>query len=90
MITYQMVEIKVPRTVICDICKKEYDCDKECCDAQEFVHINFRGGYGSVFGDGATIKLDLCQACFKGRLGDHIVVVADCMGEEEDECQEDR
>ena len=90
MITYQTVERKVPRTVICDICKIEYDCDKECYEAQEFVHINSKCGYGSVFGDGVTVKLDLCQACFKGRLGDHIVVVVDCMDGEEDECQEDR
>ena len=59
-----------------DILEK-YTCD--CCAMQifhddleerEMLHINYIGGYASIFGDGAEINLDLCQHCAKIRLGD--------------------
>ena len=34
-------------------------------ELQEFHHIDFVGGYGSVFGDGERIRCDLCQHCLK-------------------------
>lgn len=41
-------------------------------EVQEFVHIEFRGGYGSVFEDMGSFELDICQHCLKERLGDSI------------------
>ena len=46
----------------CDKCKKEYDAE-DWQEVQEFVHIDFGGGYGSVFGDGTHVECDICQHC---------------------------
>jgi len=56
-----MVTIKIVAK-ICDKCKKEF-CSDNWIECQEFHHISFRGGYGSVFGDGASVDCDLCQHC---------------------------
>jgi len=48
----------------CDKCKKTYTVeDVGGLETQEFHHIMFKGGYGSVFGDGARVDCDLCQHC---------------------------
>lgn len=57
----------------CDKCHKVFD-ERDFIDWQEAVGINMTGGYGSVFGDGATISLDLCQNCFKELCGDFVVI----------------
>jgi hypothetical protein len=49
-------------SIICDKCNKEYDSDNTP-EIQEFLHIDFTGGYGSVFGDGTSIEYDICQHC---------------------------
>jgi hypothetical protein len=41
-------------------------------EIQEFKHLHFIGGYGSVFGDSDTFKLDICQHCLKSILGPYI------------------
>ena len=49
-----------------------YKCDKDFTDIyelSEFLHVTFTGGYDSVFGDGDTYELDLCQHCTKEILG---------------------
>ncbi len=46
----------------CDRCNKDYNDE---FDMQEFHHIRFTGGYGSVFGDGDRIECDICQHCLK-------------------------
>lgn len=43
-------------------------------EEQEFLKIDYRAGYGSVFEDGARIKADLCQHCVKDLLG-HVLSV---------------
>ena len=57
-ITQEIIVLK-----ICDWCNKEVT-KKDIINWQEFIHINEIGGYGSVFGDGSQIKLDICQDCF--------------------------
>jgi hypothetical protein len=52
----------VLRSIICDKCNKEYDSNN-IPEIQEFLHIDFTGGYGSVFGDGKNIEYDICQHC---------------------------
>jgi hypothetical protein len=54
---------------ICDSCHKEFDND---LDIQEFLHFRNHAGWGSVFGDGAVLSLDLCQDCVKKILGSFI------------------
>jgi hypothetical protein len=36
---------------------------------QESLQLRFTGGYGSVFGDGTKVAVDLCQHCVKELLG---------------------
>jgi len=49
----------------CDKCGKEYDAIDDMFECQEFHHISFTGGYGSVFGDDSDIECDICQHCLK-------------------------
>lgn len=70
----RQVEVNEPHSIICDVCKRSFrygecDDDHDLIEIQEFVQVSFVGGYGSVFGDGSTVELDLCQACLKKRLG---------------------
>jgi len=60
------VEEKTLKSITCDSCKKEYN---DVYDTQEFLFINFVGGYGSVFGDGNEVEGDICQYCVKELLG---------------------
>jgi hypothetical protein len=64
---------KIPSSIICDICLKEYKCEEEnISEVQEFHNIDFVGGYGSVFGDGVSVKCDICQHCLKKIIGRYI------------------
>lgn len=55
---------------------KQIRCDRcgllsELGDAefQEMVCIDLKAGYGSIFGDGNDVQVDLCQHCLKATLG---------------------
>ena len=52
----------------CDKCKKEYDIE-DYMEIQEFHHISFFGGFGSVFGDETHVECDICQHCLKEMIG---------------------
>ena len=68
MITYKKVKVSKPVAYTCDKCGKTYEIDGTFVDqmeAQEFLHINFTGGYGSVFGDMNNVQADICQRCLK-------------------------
>ena len=64
---------KIPATdgalssITCDRCSQTWPADT--VDAAEFTSIDFTCGYGSIFGDGSQVKLDLCQRCLKTALG---------------------
>lgn len=73
----EMREENVLKSITCDICKKEFD---DIMDIQEFAHINLMGGYGSVFGDGCTIEIDMCQKCLQEKLGDFIRIDGEPIG----------
>lgn len=36
---------------------------------QEFTSIDHLGGYGSIFGDGTRLQIDLCQGCLRELAG---------------------
>jgi len=61
-------------SVTCDVCGKTYLTDKDFMEIQEFIGLNFVGGYDSVFGDMSHCTLDICQHCLKEKLGEWIVV----------------
>jgi hypothetical protein len=70
MIKYREEEriekVKIAESITCDDCGKTYGLgtdNNDIFETQEFHHIHFTGGYGSVFGDGDMIECDLCQHC---------------------------
>jgi len=68
MITYKKVKINKPFAYTCDKCGKTYEIDgtfEDQMEAQEFLHIDFTGGYFSIFGDMNSIQADICQHCLK-------------------------
>jgi antitoxin CcdA len=77
---YKDIEVKtrVCSEVTCDVCGKRIWPERgSSLDSQEAVHIEFTGGYGSIFGDESTFAVDLCQHCLKDRLGDVIRCIDD-------------
>ena len=61
-------EIQTLESITCDVCKNTIPLD-DFVELQEMVSIEFVGGYGSVFGDGEQVSIDMCQGCFKEILG---------------------
>ena len=61
-------------SITCDVCGKTYIPDEDLMEFQEFIRLNFFGGYNSVFGDMSHCTLDICQHCLKEKLGEWIVV----------------
>ena len=76
MIDYKVekIEQKTAVSVTCSVCGETFDWKQDEMEVQEFLHIRFRGGYESVFGDGVLFEADICQHCLKERLGDVITV----------------
>lgn len=58
------------KRLVCDRCTRE--AGHEDLEFAEFLSFANRGGYGSVFGDGSEIEIDLCQHCLKEVLGSWI------------------
>ena len=65
---------KILDTIVCDCCKTILECGSvfHDMDIQEVLSISKIVGYGSIFGDGNLIQLDLCQHCVKKLLGKYI------------------
>jgi len=79
MIVTEKKEVKStvehPILLICDVCKKGYPLEgneKNTFEIQEFHHIRFEGGYGSVFGDCSEVKCDICQHCLEKLVGKYL------------------
>ncbi|WP_272687627.1 hypothetical protein [Providencia sp. PROV149] len=56
----------------CDRCHLR--AEKDELEFHEFMSIDKRVGFGSVFGDGNRLKLDLCQHCIKALLNQWLSV----------------
>lgn len=55
-------------------------CLRDLCDIeehQESMLIQFRAGYGSVFGDGNVVTSTLCQYCVREVLGPYLLIQDD-------------
>lgn len=65
--------------IVCDRCQK---CFKENGDDwhddgwHEIQSLEFVGGYESIFGDGSSVSVDLCQHCLKETLGQWLRIEA--------------
>jgi predicted secreted protein len=69
MVSYTIVkkDVEVPVSVTCDVCGKTYSI--EDLEAEEFHHVNFVGGFTSVFGDEVEVTCDICQHCLLELIG---------------------
>lgn len=56
----------------CDRCRLH--AEKNDPEFHEFLSIDRQAGFGSVFGDGNRLKLDLCQHCVKALLNQWLSV----------------
>lgn len=63
--------------VVCDRCHREMEPNSKDFEHQERAAIHFRGGYGSIFGDGNLVEADICQHCLKEVLGKYLRVTED-------------
>lgn len=72
MKTYKQRTCSEVDTVVCDKCGRMDDA--EGMEGQEFMEHYTMCGFGSVFGDGNHLRLDLCQHCVKELLGQWIGV----------------
>lgn len=64
-------------TCTCDRCGRDIILERDCEEWQERFAIRFRGGYGSVFGDGKLVKADFCQQCIYQVLGSYCRIICD-------------
>lgn len=62
IISRTVVVSDVVSSVECDNCKKIISADDDI-EFGEVVKIRFSGGFGSVWGDGSSVSIDLCQNC---------------------------
>ena len=82
MVKYEKKEVTTHIAVSkeCDVCHKVYhdvtvtetENPNELWEFQEFHHLRFRGGFGSVFGDESLVECDICQHCLKKLLGQYL------------------
>jgi antitoxin CcdA len=59
--------VEVGSELSCDRCGLRVGRDDPVF--QEFTSIDHLCGYGSIFGDGSQLRLDLCQGCLKEVVG---------------------
>jgi hypothetical protein len=69
MLEYQDKVIQDVAACACDRCQKRMTPDNHDSGGQERVSLSFRGGFGSIFGDGNEVIVDLCQQCGRDTLG---------------------
>jgi len=64
------IKTKELSSITCDKCG--FDILGDDFERYEYFHIHHSCGYGSIFGDGNEINIDLCQVCFKKMIGNII------------------
>lgn len=71
---------QVKRTVVtgfeCNRCGQFYPAD-DFVEMQERLSWVNACGFGSVFGDGNRVELELCQSCVQAVLGEYLTVHED-------------
>lgn len=66
--------MKIREASPCNRCRKDLSDIEE---HQESMLIQFRAGYGSVFGDGNVVTGTLCQYCLQEILGPYLSIQDD-------------
>lgn len=57
------------KQIRCDRCDRLAEVGDSELEFQEFVSIDRKADYASIFGDGNRVQVDLCQHCLKDTLG---------------------
>lgn len=65
MILFREIKIQEPAAIICDRCGRRAENESDSFEFEEFLSVNYLGGYGSIIGDGTRLQLDLCPHCVK-------------------------
>jgi hypothetical protein len=69
MLEYQDKTVQEVAACPCDRCQRRMTPDDTPWEWAEKLSIVFTAGYGSIFGDGCKVEIDLCQQCVKETLG---------------------
>lgn len=77
---YRNEIIEIVDSVVCDRCGRE---DNSHMEIQEYLAVDFVGGYNSVFGDMEKYTGDFCQRCVKAMMGNYLTKI------EEVYCEQD-
>ena len=64
---FREVQIQEIAEIVCDRCLKTFDRAEP--DFQEIQSLSFTCGYGSTFGDGKNVDINICQTCLMDTLG---------------------
>jgi hypothetical protein len=75
MLEYRDRVVQEVAACTCDRCQRHMTPDDY--DWHEKLSIAYRGGFGSIFGDGRDISIDLCQQCVKETLGAWLRITSD-------------
>jgi len=75
MQTIEKREVAFISKIVCDRCNFEELINQP--SSLEMTSIAFRAGYGSKFGDGSLVSIDLCESCLFELLGPWIRVIED-------------
>lgn len=59
--------VSVVHQIRCDRCGKEFESGE--VGFEQMLSIGFNAGYGSIFGDGNRVDIDLCEICVRDTLG---------------------
>ena len=59
--------VSVVDQIRCDRCNKEVHRSEP--GFEQMTSIGFDAGYGSIFGDGNRVEIDLCETCLRDTLG---------------------
>jgi hypothetical protein len=59
--------VSVVHELVCDSC--DIVATRNETEFFEFTSIGYVAGYGSIFGDGSRVEIDLCQSCLRDALG---------------------
>jgi len=76
---YEIVQTTVEQLIerTCSVCGRNLmeDSIEGNIETQEAIFFGHLCGYGSVFGDGKKVYIDLCQHCFKEKLGEYCTIM---------------
>jgi hypothetical protein len=63
---------KVEKELISMVCDRCHKTEDDVMELQEWLKLDFVGGFQSIFGDGNQYRLDLCQKCMKELFGTYV------------------